>query len=648
MALKFTPAKLPRLLQQVPATALDPHYVWASISSFALYGGSSQRFLAVFQMPLPGPMTPQAAQGHCARVFGSAGSALNPLWWDAHCLYGTVVVDARGLQVLEQAAASGVVSRFEVALIPEATRPAEALRTQVTGRAAVPLALCQEEVMLGVVDYGCPFASTRLRIATGTRVLDFWDQGGFLSIPGAGPPTGWNVGTAATSAMLDAWRGATPPGDDWLLYLNAGLPELCRDASHGAHVVGDLTGANTNPSLLWSGVFDRVPGPVASAVPATPDLVFVQLPSAYLQGVPRSALSAYRLAGLRYIVACAGPTTQRIVVPLSSENYEGSHDGQSLFDQASDALVDFTKTVLNKDLAIFVAAGNCLRTNTNERVVLAGGATHVFQVRVLPGNERGTSIELWLPQALDGLQFGLAEPGGANPVLQQGDGTWVVLDPNGLPFVGRVSLQQPSSLGNQRCVTFFIPPTLGAPANGGWVGDWRIVARAPAGAGGEVLAWIARSTPALGGKVRSYQSTFPRNYSSDWDFLQDIPADPAAARPYDDYSLSGLATANKSTVVGAYRARTGERSLYSAGGPGRPPSRHAGFRIDMAAPGDESRAVRGILGWGNRSAGNVRLAGTSMATPFAARVDARLRALPPTGAPVGRSDPPVAIAEILK
>ena len=647
----------------VPATALDAQYAWAAATDFLQYGlqpdaDGDTWFLVAFEIPMPEPEPePELAaliQAHCDGLFAGLNGLLHPLWWNSSFVYGTALLDQNGLLRLEQLAATHQVRRFEVALAPESSRPAYVTPPLAPAPPAqfVQPGTCQEGVMFGVVDDGCPFASTRLRLAGGgTRVLDFWEQDGVMTLPGAGAPALWGFGSSADDVLLDALSAAHSPADDWAVYLEAGLPELCADASHGAHMLGCLLDANRNASLLWDGVRDRVPVAAVSPGPATPDLVFVQLPAPYVQGVPRGALSPYRLAGLRYILECAGPNTHRVVVPVSSEIYEGSHDGESLFDQACDALVEYAMG-LGKVFALFVAAGNSLRTDTHDAVRLAPGATHQFRVRVLPGNERHTFVELWMPHALDGLQFDLQPPGAPAGIPLSGNGCWEGLDAAGNRLAGIVSLQQLTGLdplGGQRCVTFIIEPTLVMQGTGAGIGDWVITVTAPQGAASEDLfAWIARSTPGVGGKVRSYQSTFPRHYSWDWNFQSNVPADADAPRPYDPYSLSGLATGTLNVGVGGYRLRRGQRALYSAGGPGRPPSLRNAFLIESAAPSDESRAVRGILGWGNRSAGSVRLAGTSVAAPFAARVFGRLGTLPALNPAVPpREDPQIRVVDIL-
>ena len=650
MDLDFKRASLPGAGSHLPPQSIDPHYAWAAATAFARYGGRTpELFLLAFEMGITGSRTEAALTERCVSVFGQPDAFLHPIWWSANSVYGTALVTPRGLAAVEQAAAAGLISRFEVALMPTPERPIAANAVSLASKFVQPQE-CTQAVLYGVIDNGCPIASTRLRMAGGTRILNFWDQDGFFHVPGAGAPSKWKFGSSCSFAEIDAYCAGRPPADDWALYQEAGLPELARDASHGAHVLGCLFGAHANSSLLWDTVRDRAPAAGQPRPSGGPDLVFVQLPSAYVQGMPRSALAPYRLAGLRYVLECAGPATTRVVVPSSSENYDGSHDGQSLFDQATDALVAYAKQQKQKELVLLVSAGNSLRTNTHEVVDLDAATTrHTFRVRVLPGVERQTFVELWVPHTLDALEFALQQPGDtAAPVYHSGDGVWIAWS-GAQPMAGIISLRQPSSFGgDQRCIMLVIPPTLVTQGTGGVAGDWSVSVRAPANASGKVCAYIARMTPGIGGRWRGYQSTFPRRFSSDWDFGGNAPAGPG--RPYDEFSLSGLATADKITVVGGYQLRSRERARYSAGGPGRKPSRQGAFLIDAAAPSDQAAALPGVLAWGNRSAGFVRLAGTSVAAPLAARALAPPGAagpmLPTTPPGAGRNDPQVPVKNI--
>lgn len=664
MKLDFKRLPLPAGEGPIPPTAMDAHFAWAAATGFQFYGGKAlEQFLVAFEMRIIGPRTEAALTERCLAVFTPPQAILHPIWWNADSLYGTALVTKQGLERVLQAAAApsdpGVkplVTAFQLALIPVSQRPVTGLPALGAKKLVVP-ETCRQPVLYGVIDNGCPFASTRLRERGRTRIVNLWDQEGAFRIRSAQPnqpdvtgsPHKWKFGASCGGPALDAYCAGRPPSDDWALYREAGLPGLARDASHGAHVLGSLFGAHANPALLWCGVRDHVPVPKKPRPFTGPDLVFVQLPSAYIQGMPRTALGPYRLAALRYILECAGPETTRVVVPVSSENYDGSHDGESLFERASDAMVAFAGT-RDKDLVLLVSAGNSLRANAHEVVELnAAKRTHEFRVRVLPGTERQTFVEVWVPHSLKDIEFALQAPGDTSPPQWlSGDGSWGA-SVDGVPVAGIVSLLQPSGASVQRCVLFVLPPTLVRQGSGGVAGDWRISVKDAGNAKAEVCAFIARMTPGLGGKYRGHQSTFPRLYSRSWDFANKRPA--GSGRPYESYSLNGMATGKLLWAVGGYQLRIGDRAEYSSAGPGRGPSRHAAFLIDAAAPSDESSSLPGIPGWGNRSGGNVRLAGTSVAAPLAARALAPATSPPRPNLPVGvgdsRKDPQVPVARVL-
>jgi hypothetical protein len=676
--------------KKVPMTALDPLYACASVTAFAGYTKQGEWYLATYAVPLAGAKTDNADVLEARRALREAtgkrhvdaktevleilrkllgeqpGVKLLPLvWYTVQVVYGTVLLNAAGCQVFEDLAADGLFECFDVALVPDsAWFTGASLLKLATG--TVPIPKCEEKILYGVVDYGCPMAHRGLRTTQGkTRVLQFWDQEGQFQIPGSGAPellpgVPWlSFGSAASADKIQSYFGVGAPADDWALYQTAGLQGLVRDASHGAHLLGCLFSDHASSTLLWSGVRDRVPTPPGPRQPpdnpnppATPDMVFVQLPSVYLQGVSSTMLNVYRLIALAYILECAGPpNTTDVVIPIASERYDGSHDGQSWYDQSVNALVEYAKSKRNITLTLLVSAGNCLRTNTHQLVDLTNTTSDRFTLRLPPGNQRETYVELWMPSSLDTLEVALQAPGATGPLpYWKGYDVWPVVV-QGQQVGEACGLQQPTQpAGFQRVVAILLNRTDGEGTNG-IAGDWQILVRVPAGVTpvpkGVVFGFIARTTPGLGGRRRGYQSTFLRKFSKDWDFENKRWADQGQKRPYDKYSISGLATTGKITVVGGYQARTRKRALYSAGGPAREPGKPTTFLVDAAAPSDESRNFPGVLGWGNRSAGVVRLSGTSVAAPLAARVRGRLVGLLPLSPGVGREDPQLDIKDVL-
>ena len=83
-------------------------------------------------------------------------------------------------------------------------------------------------------------------------------------------------------------------------------------------------------------------------------------------------------------------------------------------------------------------------------------------------------------------------------------------------------------------------------------------------------------------------------------------------------------------VAGGYTLSTGRKSPYSSAGPARGGSR---LGPDFALPTDESCALHGIRGGGNRSGAVFRLTGTSTAAPQLARDVTDAAPLQPTNIP---------------
>jgi hypothetical protein len=139
---------------------------------------------------------------------------------------------------------------------------------------------------------------------------------------------------------------------------------------------------------------------------------------------------------------------------------------------------------------------------------------------------------------------------------------------------------------------------------------------------------VARSDPNMGVRTRA-----KRSYFVDPKWEQQHSADAGcnyAAGEFDKEkslidrfgTLNGIATARRSNihVAGGYVIANQRKSAYSSAGPARnvpPPPIRVG--PDIVLPCDESYALGGIRGGGNRSGAVFRLKGTSAAAPQLAR-----------------------------
>jgi hypothetical protein len=602
-------------LEGIPTGATDAHTAWGVATNYTDYGGPKKSYLLAYEIDysLLSNKIIDFAQ-HVLEIF-PVGAALHPVWWNAQSIFGTATVEAKLIPLIRKLVESGFITRFELALLPTGERLPSATPPALDA-GQKPCVTCNAELMYGVVDYGCPLAHARMRTASGaSRLLNVWYQGATPKIPNAGAPQRWGFGSAVDHADLNPVLSSAA-ADEAVKFAELGLPELSRDLSHGAQLLGYVLDAPESPSIKYFGYSDHLPSKPRAKLPDAPDLVFVQLPPGYEQGMPRCAFPAYRLAALRYILECAGANTKRIVVPIASENTDGSHDGTSLFEVAVDALIEFAKANRAKDFRVIFGAGNSFAADTHTKIEIAPKSREQsLALRVLPGSERVTFAEIWLPKNLLNTEFALTPPGAAtgSEVWCNGDGIWTA-GPNGQVTAGIISV----SYAQQRCVLFRISPTLVYSGQAAPVGDWTISLRAANDQADSDTAYgyVANGVHGIGGRMRGHSSYWvrPRPIVGTLDeTLQFVEEFNLGAG-----SVSGLANGKDVTVVGGYRLADQKRAQYSAAGPSRKPGRLLGTRVDASVPTDESASLPGIRGWNNRSAGSARMSGNSVAAGLTA------------------------------
>jgi hypothetical protein len=557
---------------------------------------------------------------------------LQPIWWQGHTVYGTATVTANGLLLFQKLVIRKLIQRFEISLMPRQSRPKYQYAPPALSKGSANIEKSTGGVLYGVIDHGCPFAHPGLKTSGGkSRLLNIWYQDARTNELASGSPGSWGFGSLATHTNIDAVL-AKPENqgiEDWRLYSQLGLKELKPNASHGAHILGDLLNAKSNTSLLWDGVKDRAPIAEAEDIPETPDVVFVQLPDVYVQNLTRCAIAPYRLSALRFILESAGDDTNTIVVPISSEDFVGSHDGTTLFETALDAMVHFATNAHSKTLHVLIAASNSLRLRTHANPAAKASKAASFPFRVYPANELPTFIEIWmrtedekLSATIDNLNISIIQSTTKISLdLPLGHGH-AIKDTTGKTQIGLVSM----GLQGQQVLLVRLPPSFTYDDRVATLpsGDWKISITSKTKAF-KAHAYIARSYHGLGGSLRSYQSQFiePRRPNTNADTLG--AADDLFEK-FPDYgagSINGMANGQKVTVIGGYRLWDGWRAAYSGAAPARTGGKLAeatsDYAVDFAAPSDESPSLRGIRSWSNRSGGSFRLDGTSVATPFAAR-----------------------------
>lgn len=211
------------------------------------------------------------------------------------------------------------------------------------------VALCRQDVVIGVVDGLCGFANKRFMNSGECSIDYFWDQGG---TPGV--DRRWHVGHGGYGRSLDAKAlqkiskavasrevKVGRVGAEKELYRELGQREPTgSDWTHGTHVLdtilSDFGPPGDDPTL-----YQR------------PGVVYVQLPEPALRDTSGRWTAAYVLEGIACVLARARDDA-KVVINLSLGAFAGPHDGSSMLERAMDQLVQ----AYDGRLTFVVAAGN--------------------------------------------------------------------------------------------------------------------------------------------------------------------------------------------------------------------------------------------------------------------------------------------------
>jgi hypothetical protein len=172
-------------------------------------------------------------------------------------------------------------------------------------------------------------------------------------------------------------------------------------------------------------------------------------------------------------------------------------------------------------------------------------------------------------------------------------------------------------------------------------GDWTIKVTG-IGENAEFHAYVARTDPNMNqytGAKASYfvDPVWERNHSASagctW-VNGEFPREGSRVERHG--TLNGIATAKETPVrvAGGYILSHSRKSPYSSAGPARSGPHALRKGPDYLLPCDESYALGGLRGGGNRSGSVIRLTGTSAAAPQLARWAVRNVALNATHSPV--------------
>lgn len=516
------------------------------------------------------------------------------------------------------------------------------------------------EVLLGVIDDGCPFAAAQFlksASATGkeTRVRGIWDQN-FFRMPiqtndKDGQPCEFGETLNDFKYGIEFRRNSEPPGDpsrriglnEWIdlhstpqgivdedgCYADAGFPCLAYRASHGAHIMDLFAGRIPLSSRIGPSPGDRRDPPSWTpgndeASKTTTDVVFVQFPTDCLRDATGVWLKAYVYDAILYILSHADEEKKaHVVINLSYGPTTGPHNGTAELEALLRTFVEKYNDPGKLKLDIVLAAGNSflLQDHVTFRRGL-GQPDHVeWTWRVPPDNTTLCFAEVWMKLTLPTqVTVTLISPGGIEyeaPLLP-------TPTPTTPPQPAGVDGPIQWDADDNTMWRLQVEPTLASDGLAVEHGDWTIrVTNIPETA--EVHAYVARTDPNMNmrtGARRSYfvDGNWERTRAAELKSTYENGEFKVTGSLLDRHgTLNGIATdrVDGVHVAGGYIVSNRRKSRYSSAGPARPPSLRHG--PDYLLPGDESYALGGVRAGGNRSGSVFRLTGTSTAAPQLAR-----------------------------
>jgi subtilisin family serine protease len=409
--------------------------------------------------------------------------------------------------------------------------------------------------VVAVVDWGFDFAHTNFRRADGTtRALAFWDQ----RAPGPGPAP-YGYGRVYTREAIDQALRSDDPYAALGYHPATGAPS--EGGAHGTHVL-DIAAGN-----------GRADGAPMGIAPES-ELIFVHLADRGTEGLASLGNSVTLLEALDWIRRQAGDRPW--VVNLSMGRHGGEHTGQTLVEQAIDALL-----AESPGRCVIHSAGNYFRARTHASGRLRPGERRVLDWRIDPADVTPNELEIWYP-GRDVFTLELLGPGGG-PMVRLGLGETAAIEHEGR-IVGRAYHRAHDPMNQDHHIDLFLYPE--APP-----GRWEVALSSEDVTDGRFHAWVERD------------SGNPRCQS----YLE--------AEDVTTTATTGtIANGFRSIAVGAYDAHSPEWEIapFSSSGP----TRDGRIKPDLVAPGVRVLATRSA----SRELGAdtpllMRSSGTSMAAP---------------------------------
>ena len=508
--------------------------------------------------------------------------------------------------------------------LPADAQPARAVTRKVRGKAA-------DECVVGIIDFGCSFAHPSFCRREGsrrwaTRITHLWEQ----ELPPPRLPPGVPVAAERLWQPCSDFgygRETTKPALDALIDVaclttghtsskigNSDVERLCyqwavtdrmlegdRPAAHGTQVMDVAAGSGfAHPGT---------PQHPADDAASRADILFVQMPEPVVRDLSCGWLSVYVLDAVKYLIDRAAG--RKLVINLSFGSFTGSHDGESLLEQALDEFV-------SERVAIVLAAGNIQGLGVHAAAAIPPKGSAQLAWHVPDGDSTQNFLELWYERkggASVPPRITLTDPGARSIVLDGAGAATLQLQGAEAqpPVAGIVHVPHSDAGGPDGMALVSLAPTMTpgitmpewpvrAPH-----GRWRLTVENPGETPLRCHAWVERDEPGLVPVTSAPQST-----------LEAVAGGIFAIR--DANTLSGQCGGSKVKVVGSYRLSSNEVVLArdTAFGPSR---RGGRLGPDLVAPGAQD--IRGMdCGFevaASLSGITVFSLGTSLAAPWITR-----------------------------
>ena len=457
----------------------------------------------------------------------------------------------------------------------------------------------RDEVYVGVVDDFIAFRRPEFCDAKGKcRYLAIWNQ--------------------SPRRFSDDWRAPIEMGYGSAIAPAAGNQNLRKDYpfplkaySHGTAVASV---AHSNSKLAA-----RPTSASAAQSPIT-GYLGVFLPESTVEDTSGGAMSAQLLDALMFLTYQAGKDNY-LVANVSYGTHAGTHDGSSIVEKAIDQL----SALRDGKLTVVLPTGNQREAKGHANFTLANGIREqALAWHILPDDATPNFLEIWLDRDDFGLvDIALFSPGGKNfpvAVVKQAPKQMVAGAKSSKDAAFAIGVRD-SALGENRSCFLLavnstrISPQVEVAEHGVWtvtVGLKRNVNKTMV-----IDAYIERNDTLFNARKKGRQSRFVdphylapgRSYEEPWD-------SPAAYVKRAGSTNSFSSGVHSIKVAGYVASGLLKSAAYSGMGPLWGPVSPA---VDVAAPSEQSTALRGFRVAGTTGSHVFRINGTSVAAPIVTR-----------------------------